>query len=94
MFNESIIDLEIHSTKNEFYNKEAFLDNYNNIYSGFFDNLNNRKLTTLDSVLCINDNFLYKRLFNLEYLESIQENYNEPLINFNTQSFKKLIKEY
>ena len=94
LFNESIIDLEIHSTKNEFYNKEAFLDNYNNIYSGFFDNLNNRKLTTLDSVLCINDNFLYKRLFNLEYLESIQENYNEPLINFNTQSFKKLIKEY
>ena len=95
LFNESLKDIESESSKNENYSKACFQYNrYPLTSSNFFDKLNVLKLTTIDSLLSANNGFLFKRIFNQEYLETIEEGFKEPLISFNLENFKKIIKEY
>ena len=95
LFNESLKDIESESSKNENYSKACFQYNrYPLTSSNFFDKLNVSKLTTIDSLLSANNGFLFKRIFNQEYLETIEEVFKEPLISFNLENFKKIIKEY
>lgn len=95
LFNESLKDIESESSKNENYSKACFQYNrYPATSSNFFDKLNVLKLTTIDSLLSANNGFLFKRLFNQEYLETVEEEFKEPLISFNLENFKKIIKEY
>ena len=95
LFNESLKDIESESSKNENYSKECFqYSRYPATSSNFFDKLNVLKLTTIDSLLSANNGFLFKRMFNQEYLETIEEEFKDPLISFNLENFKKIIKEY
>lgn len=94
LLNESLKDLGQHSLNNSNYSVRCFYPNHFQNQSSFFNRLINNSLPLIDFLLVSNDSFIYKRMFNQDYLKFIEDNYNKPIINFNIENLKTLLKEY
>lgn len=94
LLNESLKDLEQYSLVDSNYNEKCFHSNSYHSHGTFFNRLTNNTLPLVDFLLISNDCFLYKRLFNQNYLKFIEDNYNKPIISFNIENLKTLLKEY
>lgn len=94
LLNESLNDLGQHSLVDSNYNVRCFYPNNFQSQSSFFSRLTNNSLPLVDFLLTCNDFFIYKRIFNQDYLKFIEDNYSKPIISFNIENLKTLLKEY
>lgn len=91
LLSSSILD-DILGLKDVNYSKNDFSTRYST--PSMFNVSNSTLIPVLDKFLTLNDNMMYNRMFNLEYLNNLKETKSFPIVSFNTQNFHNLLKEY